>query len=418
MDKKQIQEIDDREKAKCEYLLEKNRKKKRSSVLDFFPELRLRGVCGYFMFGQPVWLLIPYLDVVIVNIAPYKNEKALEAKLGLSVKTLLDLERKGRIQLLLDTSPLEYTNLDFLDPIIGKSGCSDYRLSAFSHCLTSRFKGYCAEGEKVFDGRLGGFAEEVGWSKFVKRPAKELEGTASTLYAQLLALGYHDLCKELSALAQEHPALAYRKLYVYARFLTDPTFYSLDGINPIETEYAKMKEYCDECSKWEPRFRRRILPFSHDVGKAILENLKLRMPNDLEQALNIPTDKARRALSELDNVVTKKAGEKIVDRKMALEFAFMETNEAIRSVDAKVARISRKKFKRVADAGIVTIGVTGIVAANLIGAPLLSSIAATLGIETILAMPRFVRQLPEAVMKLRKPSHVIAFYDIQKRIGQ
>jgi len=404
------QDLKRREEQKAAHLL----KSGKTSPRDFFPDLRLGETYGYYIFRKPLWLLVPFYDTIIVNLPPLKDKSAFERILGLTLEDAVALQKKSRVQFTLDYEPTRYVGLDYLDPIIEYAPCHEIRLDALCKATRMKYDEYLKEGTRMFDGRLGDLARQFKWEEYVLDARKELEVSAASLFAELKCLGYDGLASRISNLAHYNAQLAYRCLYVYSSFLTDPVFRSLDGINPIESEFLQLKTLYEELINCPLYADKEVLYFPEDVGRALIKELRLDLPQDLDQALKASTGKARKALKELDETVKRMQSEKILDRSFALETALMEANEAIRSLQLHQVKLRETTFRLAAAFRLakITIGLTGIATGALTGDPLLTCMLASTGIA-IDALRHFVEPTVKRVLRIPHKSHVVSLYDFR-----
>lgn len=411
MEKEELIEKRVKEQDIAEKLL-RNKKPENFSIKNLFPELKLHGAYGYYIFDKPVYALIPYFDNVIINIPPFKNKEALEKKLKISMDYLIELNERGRVSLNLDSDPVSYENLAYMDEIIENAPSSQIRNDTYLKFLNPD-NNYSKIANKIFDGNLRNYAKNIQWDKYVDKPEYEIENTAKNILSQLGTLGYQSLFDKLTN-GKYTPEEIYNIIYTYSSFLTDPVFYSLDGITPID-KYSignpiNSSGYKDilPLLKDEINKSKNVMEFPTDVGIELLKNNDIYFPSGIDIALEIDTKKARNALFELDRAVNVKMDrEKIIDRKIALDDEFKQINEAVNVYDKWQNRKTREKID-------ITIGIIGAASTLFLDKPLLltSIITAALSLESV----NIPAKIAEKILKFKKPSHIVAYLDFHKEI--
>jgi len=117
-----IEEYEAREREAVEKILKRLREKDRASPLDFYPELRLEEKrpytqYGFIIWGEPVWVLLPYFANIIVGIDYGLSEREFKAEYGLDIDQLLQLQKAGKMSLILEL-PLSGEKIpDYLLPL-------------------------------------------------------------------------------------------------------------------------------------------------------------------------------------------------------------------------------------------------------------------------------------------------------------
>jgi hypothetical protein len=83
-----------------EFIRTLSKKPYESSILDFYPEFKLkRPYTSAWHLDMPVWLLLPYYAKIIVPIYPYDSESGFEKRYGLGIEELLQLEKAEKLAL-------------------------------------------------------------------------------------------------------------------------------------------------------------------------------------------------------------------------------------------------------------------------------------------------------------------------------
>jgi hypothetical protein len=142
--------------------------------------------------------------------------------------------------------------------------------------------------------------------------------------------------------------------------------------------------------------------FPLDIGKLLIKKFELASVQDygFEQVIEITnsTSKARRALFELDKAVELVQKEEIMERSLALEQSWNETNEIVESMH----NIKNKATKYVP----TSIGVVG----SILSSFNLPGILAT--IFAIAGSFQYAAPIAEYLVKIKKPNHIVAVYDM------
>ena len=416
MEKSQLIEKRFQEYEKAEKLL-KNRKPENFSIEKLFPELKLpevnsRKTYGYYIFDKPVYALIPYLDDIIINVPPFKNREALEKKLKISLDYLIELQERNRVSINLDSDPVAYENLDYMDEIIENAPSSQIRNDMYLKFINPE-NNYSEISNKIFDGKLFDYAKKIKWDAYVNKFENEIENTAKNILTQLGALGYKSLFDKLTG-GKYSPEEIYNLIYTYSSFLTDPVFCSLEGITPIDKYSIENPLNSDAYKDISPLLKdkigqsKKIMEFPTDVGIELLRNNGVYFPSGIDTALQIDTEKARKALFELDRAINERMDrEKIVDRKIALEEEFKQINDAVNVYN-------KSQNNKIKDKVDITIGIIGAASSLFLDKPLLlaSLITTALSLESV----NIPTKIAERILKFRKPSHIVAYMDFHNEI--
>ncbi|WP_061951225.1 hypothetical protein [Acidiplasma cupricumulans] len=121
------------------------------------------------------------------------------------------------------------------------------------------------------------------------------------------------------------------------------------------------------------------MEFPTDVGIELLRNNGVYFPSGIDTALQIDTEKARKALFELDRAINERMDrEKIVDRKIALEEEFKQINDAVNVYN-------KSQNNKIKDKVDITIGIIGAASSLFLDKPLLlaSLITTALSLESV-----------------------------------
>lgn len=394
------------------------------SPLDFYPELNLREPYTSWQWGYPVWVLLPYFDNIIIHIYPSHSEREFKRDYGIGVDELLDLQKEGRVSLIL-THPQELELSDYFFPLyqegIEKGFPSLLRIVGFMDFVgQSDFKEGEEEGRSLFEGK---FVHNHGKSisDLEKYPhncrrwlcpiCNQYPATAHKIanrlwslekfsildYSYLRGFGFHQICEGIKTIAMSNPAKASYVAGKYRNFLVNPTIFSLDGIHLVDKEdILSLKDYMEldlDLSVTKANYE--VFPF--EIGKSLIEKANLVVPNSLDNSLDIYPDfeEARKALKNLETAVEERK-EDLGDEIAALK----ETWEAIDSMNAKVD----KGAKLLTSLGIVGSAAGGY---SLWGFPgLLATLTGSFLSTNFIAEP-----LSEKLSKIGKSSNIVAVYD-------
>ncbi len=411
MDYEQLKEKKAHEADKAARIAKSASSNNKKTIRDFYPELKLEGTYGHYIFERPVYTLIPYLDNILIDLPPYKNRQMLEEKLGVDFDTLIELVSRKRVSITLDSDPLDYKNLDYLDPILEYAPSAEIRNAGYLSVLSGSLDDFLEESKKLFSGNLGEYSKRIGWNHYVKGSENEIEHTGINILAQIGALGYYDTYQKILEKGKTDPATAYTWAYFYSGFLADPVFCSLDGITPLDKMNVerKMKSFGNEAKDIQIN-NGKFFNFPSDVGRAILDKFEIYLPNNIDIALEMDTSVLRKLLAEIDSRLEQNKDIKFEDRKIQVEEAVNEAAQSYDSLNSITQKLESPKVKKVAE---ITLGVTGLAAMVLTNQQLLFD-AVSFGISAgILTVPQL---LLERVMRFRKPSHMVAMMDLRKKV--
>jgi hypothetical protein len=336
---------------------------------------------------------------------PYHTENDFKAAYGLSVQEILDLWRQKRL-LVTSLDPERYVGLDYLDPLLENE-------PPYLELMAGVFYNTVADmvgGEEYFDSCYDVALAKIKSSKSLmeRMPDKmpilpyrtdTKEGYLSALataYATLCGFGYEELATRLLAetsYTSIGALLKYNELLVFY-----PRYRALDGVVTLQPSDFQLSTQLGLVIKAQP--------FPVDVAKLLTRKLPIVLIKDIgwDQIVEVrgKTAELRKLLLEIDQCASSGEFEKL-PRQDALEKAFEEA----RLGSLEIARM--KKWSTVGVHALVGIlgGAAGVALAGLPG--LVAS--ATTGV--IGAIP-FAEESAEAISKLRKKSHAIAYFDVER----
>jgi len=416
--KRLIEEYEAREREAGEKILKRLQKKERISPLDFYPELKLEERCpytqyGFTMRGEPVWVLLPYFANIIVGVDYSLSEQEFKAEYGLGVDQLLQLQKEGKVSLILTLPSPEEKIPDYLLPLydegIEKGFPTDLRISLFHEVVggPAFHKGW-NEGVKLFKGKFKSVAKAVRepW-KSVTSIERNLEISGAYEYALLKGFGYNKISEHVKALMKIDPVYAYIVVNAYSALLVEPTVFSLDGIHLVDETRAFAFNFITMHDRSSPAPKANVEVFPFEIGRSLVRRAGLVVFDRLEGVLDYYRDfeRARRALAELEAAVYEIESGKLLDRVRALEEAWRE----VESIGAGARRASR--------AIRVTLGVVGSAIGGALGG-LPGFLAGLLG-GLVSASADFISEpLGERIARIGRSSHVVFVYDFVKNVGE
>jgi len=402
----QLQEYLNRENEIRYRLGESLANKKKLSMRDFYPEFKFEGTYTNAFLDKTWKLQLPFYDTLIVPIAPYKK-KPFESLYDCHIEMMLELYKKGKILFILGAYPLHFKGLDHLDPILDlKPPVLTMRKSAYHilytglHLLQQRsmnFKELCTTDEYI------GLAEQLkkislkGYGRAVP-----LDKQVWTRLGDLNLYGYGELVSKLLKIKQSYH-FAYSTFMLH-RILVELENLSIDGIMSLDKEDFNWAAVASRFKNID----KDIDVFPCDVGQLLIKELRLMRVDNLgiDKVLEISknTAKARRALLELDRAVAILQMDKIIDRARALESIWSDSNEIIDSMLRK-AKLASLSF-------LVSVGIVGGMVGSIGGST--GIIASIVGSVTS-SLP-IAKRVSESLVKLKKPAHTLAIFDLKKNL--
>lgn len=407
MDKKTLEEYQDEEVERVVHLtneiFDKKHAQKQISILDFYPEIKERVKDETYtnpLSSSNFMVQLPFFHKLIFPIPPVTKPEWFKDR-SVSIEQILELEEKGKIIPVLTLYPTYYANLDYLDQILEKKPPNlDFRAMMFDTFLSasrgidlpSQAELWDIEGREAF--RVKPPPREA--SEIMSSPSisesVSAEEYAATAYVHLRSAGYDELAEFL--LYHQNRELAFFGLHLYRHLLYWVPKRSMDGVQSYDVDLARSAGLD-------------VQAFPLDVGKLLIKELRLIDFRKIGWAeiLDIckETEKARKALLELDKAVGERKAEKAVDRTKALEDIWRDTAETIKSVITW-----KERFKNFITIGCGVIG--GLLGSVSELKPILGHLIGGIGggiVSTSIAEPT-----ADYLVKLRKPSHVVATYDL------
>lgn len=417
LDRGFLRYCEERERERVKSLQQSLQSQETISIRQFFPELALaeRQPYTHALQGEPLQTLIPFFASVIVSVRPCKTSKDFEDLYGLSVGSLLDLERQGRVAIILPVPSTKYARCDeYILPILEKlPPCFRTRADAFDEVVAgTKASDYAKEAERFF--RLKK-VKNGAWSRFLTDPAfgkafkaglgepGQMQPALLRAFKELSVLGYHEqLAKAIAEMGRGDIGMAVYFIMVNNFFLGAPTYLALDGVHSV-TRQQVMSFRSMARSLHMPGA---VLPIDPDIARVLVEELELVRPTTLEEGMRVYPDyrRVRGILTKLqDNLATD--GQDILMLADEVRQAVREANELVRA---------HTKSAKVLNSALVTLGAAGALAGSLLtGQPsLLDEILKGLPLTVALFKWTVSSKVVERVVKLRNPSHVVAIYDL------
>ncbi|MBN4046075.1 hypothetical protein JYT57_00155 [Nitrosarchaeum koreense] len=415
MNSKQLNELENNELQKIDSLydqiVEKLDHGNGINYVDLYPELesKLENQTFTNSLGHKTSVLtqLPYYDSVILPIFPLQNEKVYEKSVGITVEQTIELSKVGKIIPVLQIPPLDFVNLDYLDPILELDlPVFNIRFPAFQIIRAVHVLEYHPNQMQEWCDECTQKLEKFNTSENLENEKTRLSGMSDSIdfhnslmnnldfsYANLHLSGFGDLANDIVSLDNFQKIKT--SLEVYDHFLTGNSHHALGGMecwNPNDVLAAKnlgLSSYRE---------------YPVDIGKFLVNNLKLvTLENHgFGEIIEITkqTDKARNALFQLDDAIEKLQQDKIIDRSNALSDLWKESNEIIDSMNKDKNQM--KKFY------YASLGIFGPALAQF---DLPGIIASVLGMTTIFKFDNFIF---DTFLKLGKPNHVVTVYDLEK----
>jgi len=418
MNKKELEEYEIKEKERATEIYRKISSKRKISIKDCYPDLKLKKPYGAYLMGVPHSL--PFLETHIVNICPFRDKDTFEKAYGMSLELLIELYNRGKVEFLLNGLPTEFANLDYLDEILEFEPPSvSCRTSLYDELSfgEDKISFYAKEAYKII--------QKVNSSKGFEEYASQEETLKDYVWNSYVRLGIHGydylikaVLKYAESIGREMvsnelmnpPDLIATMCIFYSDFLTEPIYSSLDGVHSLDSEAEKIKAIYDEALKMHPKSEAELFPV--DVGKALVEACEVYLPQkqNIEGFLDLDIDakRTRKALKSLDEAVEKEQIDKIYDRKKDLRNAIVDTKEAVKSIEK-----TKDRIEKAINYGSLTVGIVGPIAYKLTGDPLLALLLELPRLSTDIS--KIATPIAEVLVKLKKPNHVVMLYEIKKK---
>jgi len=420
LDRDFLEYCEQKEKERVESLRESLRPQETASIRQFFPELALeeRQPYTHALQGEPLQTLIPFFSTIIVSVRPCRTSKEFEDLYGLSVGQVLDLERQGRVAIVLTVPPTKYAECDnYILPILEKlPPCFRLRADAFDEVVAgTKASDYAEQAERFFPLKRVG---KEAWSRFLSDPAfsqafmaglgepERMHPALLRAFKELSVLGYQEeLAHVVAKIARGDIGIAVYVIMLTNFFLGAPTYLALDGTHSVTRRQTMAFRGMAKSLQMPGN----VFPVDPGIAKVLVEELTLVRPANLEEGIKVYPD-YHRLRSTLVNVQNSLAtGSHDISRLTdEVREAVGEANEMIQI---------HRKLTRTLDYMLVTLGAAGAFAGSLLaGRPsLLDEILRGLPLAAGLFKWTVSNRMVDGVVKLRRPLHVVAVYDFRRK---
>ena len=339
----------------------------------------------------PTYVMLPFYETLVVGIEPLKDEMTFRRWYGMDVAQIMEMTKSERMRVRLTSPTLLYDGLDYLDPLLETNPPTFIRGEAFGHLVGGEahlneadleFARFKADHEaKAIDSRLGDLRSHYRPSEIsVYLEALRMQ------YLRLAAVGYSGILKQLSASSGGDLLRFAGMLRTYYNCLAAPYFHSLGGIHVLNK-----KETVQTLQGTEV--------FPVDVGRFLVKNLELVRAQSLENALDLFPDfrQARKTLYSLDKALDAPMWKNRIEYKASeLGRAWHEVSEIHQDISEGARILRAAGIVGAAEAGLVVGGLGGLLA----------------GIGIAVVANKVAKPSATALGKLRKPSHIIDFYEL------
>jgi hypothetical protein len=434
------------------------------SFLDLYPELRPKlknkehtnWVSTSSSEFCPVTVQLPFFEKVVLPIPAAPTPEEYEKTHGISVEQTVDLTRKGRIVPLLWFNYTDYAGLkdNYLDPILNKNPPTLSRMDWLDAIITAGNSVQPSDISSMTPGDLLGIVDEAQatqrelFTSIHKRvepivdrtyPQWNLRDSCKNIisgsYANLFFRGHPNLADTLLGLVETDPLNAMQALMVYSNFFVLFPQVALDGLisyNKNDLVYAKnsvanidnaraseINAYVrDNIQRFDPRF------FPVELGRVLTKEFHLVSVRDLgfDRIIEIcdRTKEPRTALFEIDNAIAAGTLADLRSEEENLGDSFAIINEECNSMIRKKQRI--KEGAKTFSVSLGLISGAGLLATSMAGySGVLPIILAAAGVssQTLRLLDlKAAEPVLDQVVKFRKPSHVIALYDLSNVIAK
>jgi len=357
-----------------------------------------------------IWSQAPFFGSTIVPLVPFGNKEQFNnyfkerGFISRELDKMIDLVKEtGKIQFSLLSNPLEYRNLEFLEPLFMElsppllvdywplmTNQKNYTKYLLEYKTLANF-GFERDIHKKFSISGNRFSRE-----FIQ---KTIEGYSHDFIA-LKLLGYHELTDYLGELMITDFTEAERLITLFGLVFA-PVISSFKAMYCYDLD--EIKETIEKGKEFKVNLDSKI---PHEIGKFILNKL-VKFPeneNGFWEIIQLYEDyELLKILNSLNESVKK---QNICNIKKSLE----TLNEILENSWKETETIN--KIRDITTAGTISIGLIGDLAAGLNGLGFLT----TLGFS---AIDRLVGSntefIGEKIAKLFVPDHLITIYDFKKQ---
>lgn len=416
LDRNQLEEQENGQMEKVGKIfdtMEKRVRDNKESItpIDVYPEIlsivKGKTYTNWLAHGTPLSIQLPYFDSTILSIIPVKDEDKFQKAVGVNVEQLIELQKQDSVIPILQFPPMDFEGLDYLDPILEQDPpVVNIRELAFEQILSVYVMGngpeqlmdWHHEGIELFKKVTGKemikFPEDH--RRLISKKAQfddDLLSNIGQSYSRLNLIKSPEIA--WFAFTQKEPMMIARCLWLYEHVLFGGYAASLGGnVSWTNLDALAAKNLGVNYVK----------EFPMDVGKLLIKEFNLASVKDFgfEKIIQVTkeTEKARKALFELDDAVNEEDANSAIERGQVLEKVWNETNEIINSMQSTKEIIS-KYFP-------VSVGVVGGLLSSFDLPGILASAAGVVTTK-VLSEP-----ILETLSKIKKPNHIISVFDLKK----
>lgn len=418
MNQRQMRELEAQETSQTAEIVNQLRAKiARGSALgaaELYPELSLDPPYTYCTGIAKPSVLLPFFSTLIVDLRPLPTEKAFEERYGLTPYQFIEYVEQGRIVVRLRDRHDRFAGIDYLDPIFASVGCppSSVRYKALYSDEHAHLLPVAKSLLKKTVPKDNWWSRE--YSDWKSPPA--FQDVFADKFALVGAYFGEDIATSLTSRALKStgdPGIAYKWLHVFSRARVYPYMNCLDGVNALSLEDLHLTqglpgdivanpraEYATR-RRWFDFLRRQREPktFPYDLGRLMLTNLHVALPDKLDSALQVMPSDWLAAVRELDKALTSESQPAIQTTSRRL----------IRLIEDVSAEAERMRKRQKAFSSLITLVGVGIVGPLSEYAPAeWKPIVQAAGASLVLLKDPTARLLT----KLAKPSHVAAWFNL------
>ena len=383
-------------------MLDKIDQQRPISIKELYPEFEFKFPYTYLPKGMKLYNLLPFFEKIIIDIHPYSNEKLFIKDYGIDPIQLAELFEEKRVLVRYEGSLSQYQDLKYIKPVFKLMPPSENR---YYRILVENFPDlYENSFEKFKDifKKNGYFSINRGPNNNTTDLNIQTEfNTYIDIYINLCCVIGKEMADSLVDLAYIFDFGTFNWIYfTYAKFLVYPHILALDGIY-----LSNFKDIADARSL-KINKKSSILPF--DVGRQIMDMFQLRMPDELDIALEIKPTKWFSALAELNNAILKDNCDDVYTQTQTLKNEITSINQAISDLSRK-RNLALKSIQNIS----LTMGIIGPFAAQLCGNGVIDTISILLGLASV---NKFIEPAIDTLLKFEKSSNICMLYDINKQI--
>lgn len=416
MDKKYLAELSSRDKSKHrkfgKELLKKNKRQRYPQFDDLKePVIQAERYC-YSFDNEKIWSQIPLAGSLILSIANAPKEMCLREN-GFEptdISKLIDLAKEtNKIKFVLEQDPLDYVDLDYLDPIFTEFEPPTAHSVDISNWIDElEQKKIAAEFVELSSIK---YIEQLRHNVLRDGGSEEffyalLEGRGQ-VYEQMKILGIDDGIEKVSNLLVDNPEEAENLLSAYMT-ITVPFF---DPLTPnYNHSLTKLRRFGMSSITKLPNIK---IP---ELGKSILKKI---VPNPtsyygcIEVIQKYQDNDLYRLLESFEKALSKEQQEKIIENSKEIE-------EVTDNVWSSVGKME-STIKGIKSGISFVFGLGGMAATASMGDPSfgaisgLAGILSGLGFHTLETHFGTKKTLSEKIGKWLNPNYIVNVYDFKKK---